>query len=454
MATKPSIKVLTATSPQVLNVIRNQATQNYKDYVPVATPDAESIKQIGAIIMDYPALRNEFISSLVNRIAKVIVTSKLYTNPWAMFKKGVIELGETVEDIFVNIAKPFQFDPEVAETEVFKREIPDIHAAFYTMNYQKFYKTTVSNDQLRTAFLSWDGITDLIAKIVESMYTGANYDEFQVTKYMLARWLLDGKIAGIETKAVTEENMKSVVSTIKAASNSLEFMTDKYNVAGVLTHALKEDQYIILNSKFDAIMDVEVLASAFNMDKAQFMGQRVLVDGFGDIDNKRLAILFANDSTYVALTAEELELLNTIPAVLVDKDFFMIFDNMLQMTENYNGQGIYWNYFYHTWKTFACSPFANAIAFIPASQSVDSVTISPKTATVSAGSDIQLSVEVEAENLAPKAVNWEITSEGNIATVNNSGYVSTKAGETGTVVVKATSVFDSTKSDTCTITVS
>lgn len=454
MATKPSIKVLTATSPQVLNVIRNQATQNYKDYVPVATADAESIKQIGAIIMDYPALRNEFISSLVNRIAKVIVTSKLYTNPWAMFKKGVIELGETVEDIFVNIAKPFQFDPEVAETEVFKREIPDIHAAFYTMNYQKFYKTTVSNDQLRTAFLSWDGITDLIAKIVESMYTGANYDEFQVTKYMLARWLLDGKIAGIETKAVTEQNMKSVVSTIKAASNSLEFMTDKYNVAGVLTHALKEDQYIILNSKFDAVMDVEVLASAFNMDKAQFMGQRVLVDGFGDIDNKRLAILFANDSTYVALTAEELELLNTIPAVLVDKDFFMIFDNMLQMTENYNGQGIYWNYFYHTWKTFACSPFANAIAFIPATQSVDSVSISPKTATVSAGSDIQLSVEVEAENLAPKAVNWEITSEGDIATVNNSGYVSTKAGETGTVVVKATSVFDSTKSDTCTITVS
>lgn len=454
MATKPSIKVLTATSPQVLNVIRNQATQNYKDYVPVATPDAESIKQIGAIIMDYPALRNEFLSALVNRIAKVIVTSKLYKNPWAMFKKGVIELGETVEDIFVNIAKPFEFDPEVAESEVFKREIPDIHAAFYTMNYKKFYKTTVSNDQLRTAFLSWDGITDLIAKIVESMYTAANYDEFQVTKYMLARWLLDGKIAGIETKAVTEENMKSVVSTIKAASNSLEFMTDKYNVAGVLTHAMKEDQYIILNSKFDAIMDVEVLASAFNMDKAQFMGQRVLVDGFGDIDNKRLSILFASDNTYKELTAEELELLNSIPAVLVDKDFFMIFDNMLQMTENYNGQGIYWNYFYHTWKTFAMSPFGNAIAFIPATQSVDSVTISPKTATVSAGSDIQLSVEVVAENLASKAVNWEITSEGDIATVNNSGYVSTKAGQTGTVVVKATSVFDSTKSDTCTITVS
>ena len=32
------------------------------------------------------------------------------------------------------------------------------------MNYQKYYKTTIQNDQLRQAFLSWQGITDLIAK--------------------------------------------------------------------------------------------------------------------------------------------------------------------------------------------------------------------------------------------------------------------------------------------------
>ena len=38
----------------------------------------------------------------------------------------------------------------------------DVRAAFHTMNYQKFYKATISNDQLRQAFLSWQGITDLI----------------------------------------------------------------------------------------------------------------------------------------------------------------------------------------------------------------------------------------------------------------------------------------------------
>ena len=172
MATKPTIKTLTNSSVDILNAIRNNASTNYKDYVPQATADSESIREIGAVIMDYPALQNEFLSALVNRIGRVILTSKSYDNPWAMFKKGMLEFGESIEEVFVNIAKPFQFDPQVAESNVFKREIPDVRSAFHIMNYQKYYKATISNDQLRQAFLSIDGITDLIAKIVDAMYTG------------------------------------------------------------------------------------------------------------------------------------------------------------------------------------------------------------------------------------------------------------------------------------------
>ena len=105
MATKPKIVTLTNSSVDILNVIRNNATINYKNYVPVATADAESIREIGAIIMDSPQLQNEFLSALVNRIGRVLVTSKMYDNPWSMFKKGTLEFGATIEEIFVNIAK-------------------------------------------------------------------------------------------------------------------------------------------------------------------------------------------------------------------------------------------------------------------------------------------------------------------------------------------------------------
>jgi hypothetical protein len=454
MATKPKIVTLTNSSVDILNVIRNNATINYKNYVPVATADAESIREIGAIIMDSPQLQNEFLSALVNRIGRVLVTSKMYDNPWSMFKKGTLEFGETIEEIFVNIANPFQFDPNVAETNLFKREIPDVRSAFHIMNYQKYYKTTIQNDQLRQAFLSWQGITDLIAKIVDSMYTGANYDEFQTMKYMLAKHILNGRMYPVTIPAVTEANMKSIVSTIKGVSNNYEFMSNKYNVAGVQNFSKKKDQYLLINSNFDATMDVEVLASAFNMDKTQFAGQRVLVDSFGSLDIERLNILFADDPTYTEISESDLQALDAIPCVLVDKDWFMIFDNFYNFTEQYNGEGLYWNYWYHVWKTFSVSPFANNALFIPGVPTVKSVTVSPANATVKAGQTISLSAVVQTEYFAPQSVNWTSDTEG--VTVSKGGLVTIGADVSldTSVTITATSVYNNEKSGTSTITVS
>lgn len=451
MATTPKVVTLTNSSVNILNAIRNNATQNYRDYVPKATPDADSIRQIGAIIMDYPALQNEFLSALVNRIGRVLITSKMYDNPWAFFKKGLLEFGESVEEIFVNIAKPFQFDPAVAETNVFKREIPDVRAAFHIMNYQKYYKATISNDQLRQAFLSWQGISDLIAKIVDAMYTGANYDEFQTMKYMLARHILDGHMYPVEIPTVETANMKSIVSVVKGVSNKFTFLSPNYNLAGVQTYTAKNDQYMLINSQFDATMDVEVLASAFNMDKAEFSGRRVLVDSFGSLDTARLAELFAGDSTYVEISSGELESLDAIPAVLVDRNWFMIFDNFYNFTEQYNGEGLYWNYWYHVWKTFSVSPFANNALFIPGTPGVTSVTVTPSRSTVAAGQSVQLSANVKTTNFAPKSVTWTVNSE--YATVDNSGKVTvlSTAPASTNITVTATSTYDTSKKGTATI---
>ena len=378
----------------------------------------------------------------------------MYDNPWSMFKKGTLEFGETIEEIFVNIAKPFQFDPNVAETNLFKREIPDVRSAFHIMNYQKYYKTTIQNDQLRQAFLSWQGITDLIAKIVDSMYTGANYDEFQTMKYMLAKHILNGRMYPVTIPAVTEANMKTIVSTIKGVSNNYEFMSNKYNVAGVQNFSKKKDQYLLINSNFDATMDVEVLASAFNMDKAEFTGKRVLVDSFGSLDIERLNILFADDPTYTEISESDLQALDAIPCVLVDKDWFMIFDNFYNFTEQYNGEGLYWNYWYHVWKTFSISPFANNALFIPGVPSVTSVTVSPANATVKAGQTISLSAVVQTEYFAPQSVNWSSNTVG--VTVSKGGLVTIGADVSPDTVVTitATSVYNNEKSGTSTITVS
>ena len=363
MPIRPDIKVLTNTSADVLNVIRNNASINYQNYVPIATPNAESIKEIGAIIMDYPSLQNEFLSALINRIGRVIVTSKSYDNPLSVFKRGIMEFGETIEEVFVAIANPQQYDLDVAEQEVFKREIPDVRSAFHIMNYQKFYKVTIQNEQLRQAFLSVEGITDLIGRITEQLYTASNYDEFMTMKYMLAKEILNGHIGYTTVAGVsTEEQCKKTVSAIKTVSNNMTFMSSKYNVAGVKTHTPKERQTVLISSQFDAILDTEVLAYAFNMSLADFNTRKILVDSFGDLDYDRLDDLFVDDTTYRRFTEAEINLLNTVGCVILDDGYFMVLDNLNKFTEVYNGQGMYWNYFYHCWKTFSISPFAQAVA--------------------------------------------------------------------------------------------
>jgi hypothetical protein len=427
----PSVQTLNASSVEILNTIRSHASTTYAERIPEATQ--ENIKEIGAAMQEFPAIANEFLSALVNRIGRVLITSKMYENPLKSFKKGMLEFGESVEEIFVNIAKAHEFDPAVAESEIFKREKPDVQTVFHRLNSQNFYKTTVTNEQLRLAFLSINGVTDLIAKIVDSLYSGAETDEYLTMKQLIVNYATDGRFKVVNIPTVNASNAKSIVATMKAVSNKLEFMSSVYNHMGVATFTKKENQIILLDADFDATIDVEVLASAFNMDKVQFMGQRVLLDNFGTLTG--------------------------CVAAIVDRDFFMVFDNLVNFTEQYNGQGMYWNYWYHVWKTFSVSPFSNAVLFTTATPAITSVTLTPATDTIigANGGYIQFLAEVVSTGYADDDVKLEIsaqtTADDTIVLVGNVLIV--PAGTAAnSVTVKATSVTDATKTDTSVITIS
>ena len=369
MATIPANYTITNVSVDVLNAIRNEADTSYKNYVPIATPDADSIRKIGAVIMDSPDLRNQFVTALVNRIGRVLVMSKMYDNPLKVLKKGVLEFGEVIENVFIELAKPFQYNPAEAVGNVFKRENPDVRVAFHVMNYQKFYKDTIDDKQLSLAFLTWDGVTDFINRIINTMYTAAEYDEFLVTKYMIAREILNGRIGQIGTFSTN----KAAVTSARAVSNKFTFMSPNYNIAGVRTHTPKDRQYIIMTADFEAETDVDVLAAAFNMDKAEFYGRRLVIDGFDQLDSVRLNELLGAEKAvpadpgnvgytknFVEFTDAELTLLGGVKFVIVDEDYFMIYDNFIEFVSLRNPEGVSWNYWLHTWKTFSVNPFGQA----------------------------------------------------------------------------------------------
>ena len=102
------------------------------------------------------------------------------------------------------------------------------------------------------------------------------------------------------------------------------------------------------------------------MDKAEFSGRLKLIDDFTTFDNDRFSEIAANSKMITEVTAAELEGMANVKAILVDKEWFQIYDNLFEMDGTKVISGKYWNYVLDTWKWVSWSPFSNAVAFVEA----------------------------------------------------------------------------------------
>ena len=277
MSKRIANSTLNASTLDIMNVIRQNASYDYQQNVPKVT-QASDIPKVGEVIYGTPAFANQFINALINRIAIVRVQSATFNNPYSILKKGYLEFGETIEDIFVSIAKAVDFNPEKANAREYKRTIPDIKSAYHAMNWRAMYPVTIQDDDLKQAFLSMDGVQNLVNKIVDSVYTGAEYDEFLLFKYLLIKAVSSGKMYPVSIGDGSNFNDSAV--EFRSTSNLLPFMSNEYNEIGVKTTTPKTRQVIFMDAKFNAQFDVNVLASAFNMDKADFIGRLFLIDNW------------------------------------------------------------------------------------------------------------------------------------------------------------------------------
>lgn len=416
--------------------------------------DTQSIHNIGQVIMSYQPYQNAFLNALVNRIAMTIVTSREWDDPWSVFDRGTLEVGETIEEIFVNIAKPHSYNPAVAEREWMKREIPDVRAAFHTLNYQKFYKATVEQQELSLSFIAWSGVTDLVSRIVASLYTGMHYDTYTVRKYMLCREILNG---GTELTAFDGTDNKDLVKKARSMSSKFAFLKQSFNRAGVYNAVDRDRQYIIIDADREAEMDVDVLAAAFNMERAEFLGHLKIVDSWTDHDTARLAEIFEDDDSYVPFTSGDLTNLGLVGAVLMDRDWWMVYNKEQQIQQDNNGQGLYWQYWLHIWKIFSASPFHNITAFVTSLGTVSTVAISPTTATLSPGASMTFTPTVTGSGIFEKnvvfSISGQVSSETKIDPAN--GFLQIGTDETAeTITVTCVSQVDASKSATATVTVS
>ena len=444
---------------ELLSFIINQ-TPELRDNIELPV-QGESIKPIGQIIIDNQRYKNAFINT-VNLIGLTVIKRNGWDNPWTFTVRGTLNFGQSIREMILDLCNVYDYNEQLKTPENFiKTEVPNVLDYIHNVNFQKFYKTTTSDAQVAMAFENEGNLMRFIEESIGMLFESWNYDRFIVDKYMLCRRILDGTMTSLQIPNFADNTERQNVSFIKNYSNKMTFRSPNYNPAGIRRATSFDNQILIVNTEFEAKFTTEVLATSFFRDEADMRARLVLIDSFSEHDTERLTQLLG--SQYVAFTETELQDLATIPGTIISNEWFMDYyyalDNNTdtKTTEFYNPQTLQNNHFLHVWAVFSTSPFENGIVFTSENPSITSVTISPKTATMSKGQSLKLSANVVTVGFANKAVEWSVdsTSQAQNVTIKSDGtlYVPASA-EIESITVTAKSIYDNTKTDTATITVS
>ena len=432
----------------------------------------ESIAPIGKIIMNNQRYKNAFINT-VNLIGLTIIKRNGWDNPWEFTKRGTLRFGQQIRELVLDLCNVYDYNTNFSDKDKFlSTEVPNVFNYIHEVNFQKFYQTTTSDAQLAMAFDSEGGLFDFIDEAISMLYESLKYDTFLVDKYMLCKRIIDGTVTSVKITDYASLTPRQRVAFMKNVSNKMTFRSPNYNPAGIRRATRFDDQMLIMNTQFEADMSTDVLATSYFRNEAEFKTNMALIDSFDETDTARLSELLG--SAYVAFTDAEKTALGKVPAVIISREWFMDYDyaldadsNSMKQTEFYNPTTLENNHYLHAWRVFSTSPFENAVVFTSDTPAVTSVTVSPATATISAGMDIKLSATVVTTGFANKAVQWSIVEAdgeqtGHPVVIDVDGnlhipadYVGSKTSGGSTtyndITVKATSVYDGSTNNTAVI---
>lgn len=332
-------------SIDILNNIRDNASQDYQDNIPVATQT--NIATIGNALQTYTVLFNEFCEALFNKIGKTIINQKMFNNKLSKFKSGGVVSPHDVEEIFIEMAKNAEsYDPE-GKNPLGRRAGADVKVIYHRQNRQDCYAISIGDIDFVRVFRSEATLDEFIKGQINSVYSKDQYDEWILMKELLATYknssndvgYFDYEVTDITKKSSKNEFAKEFVKALRKAVQDLSFPSTQYNVAGVNTWSEASELVLFVNKDVLVECDVEMLATAFHQSNTdvKVVPEIIPMDNFGSLTD-----------TY---------------GILMDKEWFKVWDTLVRMEAQRNAQGLFTNYFFHHHQILSASTFKNAVRF-------------------------------------------------------------------------------------------
>lgn len=341
------------------------------------------------------ALTNEYFNALVNTIVSQRIRANDFVNPLAQYKSGDMPLGFGSTEIYFNPQKGryFAINPEETKSDgvyypgknydenvihngsganasglnttvkdgvgevnasvnrnehLLMDKLPDVRQIFFRVNYGRQYQRTYSPVDLQKAATTWDSYAKFLDGIPRDINNSVEIDDYEAMRGLFTTAVDRGLIPIYPISGLaTEADAKTLLQLTRQFHTDFQFPSEQYsgwNVANpgnpIKTWSKPDTISILLTSQATSVVDVQALASAFNLEYANFVGKRQLVD-YVDADRKVKAIIF--------------------------DDFMIHVEDIMDQTGNfYNPSTSKDNIFRNKQSIMSLNPFANAVAFTTA----------------------------------------------------------------------------------------
>lgn len=355
---------------------------------------------------------NQFMDVLINKVAFTVVRGKRWENPLAVFEKRRIDYGATIEEVALKWIKAHSYrddwgDREDDITNLLKISRPDGSVAYHSINRRDTYPISINEVELQDAFTSENGLNELIARIMELPANSDAYDTYRIMLQLLKMYEDNWGFFKINLSAEPSDEAtgKEFLRKVRSIAGKLAFPSSLYNaltVQDIPTFANPSELVLLTTPDVQATLDVDTLASVFQLDKAELKYRTITVDEF------------------------------PIPgavALLTTEDFFVVHDKVYMTTSFYNPQTLTTNYYLHHISVNSVSPFVPAVLFTTdagtvtptVTQAVTGITLAAAggATTVKAGGELELIPGITGtltgepkDNLivAPNALVYSITA--------------------------------------------
>ena len=428
---------------QSLNALREISSEIYHKYVPIID-DTTDISAFANPILDVPVVMNEFCDVLVNKLVYSQFESFTFNNPLRVLEGESIPLGYAGEHVYVNPAKGRGFNVNDFAGLLFKYEA-DVKVEYHTVNSDLQYPVTISRQQLKKAMTSWDNLAEFITSLSNSLYNGCYVDEFRFTKNIISGAYKENRgVIQTITAVSNEATAKAFVEKARELFLNFQLPSTKYNAWAknggegkpITTWTRPEDIVLIIRNDIRAKIDVQSLASAFNLSYADFMGNVITVDDFDSYDDDGNKVFDGS----------------AIVGMIADKSWFKIKTQDMYMESFVNPNNRTIQYYLNVIRMYNMSLFANGVIFATSEPTVEATDVDfiETSASVTAGKSIKLHVKTDPFTANP-TLSYSSSSTSYATVGSETGKEITVTGvAAGSATITVT---DGTHSDTISVTV-